>query len=116
MNSKTYPPQKYNEEISLQEAIEITTNWRNFIAPFNKACANCEEGYPAFVDGFTVPINDLLQLQKEKGFSTLRIYLGKDYNTTTGKYGNCRLVLVGVEENGTLVGSDIIGADVNNSQ
>lgn len=118
MSSKIYPPQKHKDEISLEEAVDITTNWRNFIAPFNKACTNCEEGFPAFVDGFTIPIDDLIQLQKEKGFNTVRVYLGKDYDDSTGKYGKSRLVLVGVEEGITAedAGKDIIGTDVSDSE
>lgn len=119
MDSKNYPPQKHKNEISLEEAVEITTNWRNFIAPYNKACTNCEEGSPAFVDGFTIPIEDLIQLKEEKGFSTVRVYLGKDYNEETGKYGKSRLVLVGVEEDRMVSGGpgkDIIGTEPDNSE
>ncbi|QEC53328.1 hypothetical protein [Anseongella ginsenosidimutans] len=119
MSSKNYPLQKHKDEISLEEAVDITTNWRNFIAPFNKECTNCEEGFPAFVDGFTIPLDDLIQLKQEKGFSTVRVYLGKDYNTETGKYGKSRLVLVGVEEDDNLTmgpGKDIIGTEPDNSE
>ena len=119
MKSKNYPPQKNTNEISFEEAVDITTNWRNFIAPFNEACTNCEEGFPAFIDGFTIPIEDLVQLKEEKGFSTVRVYLGKDYNEATGKYGKSRLVLVGVEGGDKLageVGKDIIGMEPNDSE
>jgi hypothetical protein len=80
----------YPDTITEEDAIRITTNWRNFMG----------KGNPDFIRAFEIPLDDMVNaaaLTQKYGGTGVRAYIGLDVE---GEINSAKLAIVPIDAKG----------------